>query len=125
MVNQDKLVTGNKKLDFEHQQILSVLIRLQEPELSTHQRILICEKLLHYVSEHIEEEEEMMYLYNYPDVEKHTDNHTYIQKQTLEAFAAFIKADVVSTKIIYDIFHDHIIDYDMPMVEYINKQKEI
>jgi len=124
MTNEEKLITGNKKLDLEHQQILSTLAKLQEP-LTKAQRILLCEILLQYISEHIEDEESFMKLKNYPDIEKHIDNHYYIQKETLRHFSDFINADIISTKAIYDLFHNHIIDYDIPMIKSTKKKKKL
>ena len=123
MTNEDKLITGNKTLDLEHQQILSTLQKLQEP-LTKDQRISLCESLLHYIGEHIEDEENFMISHDYPEVEKHIDSHYYVQKETLRHFSDFINADIISTKAIYDIFYNHIIEYDIPTVEYINTHKD-
>ena len=47
------ILIGDPRIDLEHQQIFSILEKLQEPNLSKSTRIATCEKLLHYVSEHI------------------------------------------------------------------------
>ena len=126
MSEQDKaIISGNAKIDIEHEQILSLTKDLQNINLPKASRIASCERLLHYISEHIIDEEQMMKLYYVPDMKEHIDNHTELQEQFLKSLGLFIKTGGSTGLYIQDIFIKHITTYDVSMVEYIRKQKEI
>ena len=123
MMDEKTIHTGIIKLDFEHQQILSALERLQEPSLPKSHRILICEKLLFYVNEHVLDEEREMDLQEYPGKEEHIASHADMQRAFLKDLASFIKLDKTSTTAIYTLFTEHISEYDIPMAKFLRGRK--
>lgn len=122
MIDEKTTHTGIIKLDFEHQQILSTLEKLKEATISKSHRILICERLLFYVNEHVKDEEVEMILYNYPDMEEHIVSHAEMQRVFLKALTSFIR-DKTSTDDIYTLFTDHILEYDIPMAKFLRDKK--
>lgn len=121
--SEQDVLTGDASLDAEHNQILSILNRLQEPSLSKTQRISICEKLLYYINDHIILEEQLMNVYNYPDKHNHAANHLRMQREFLKFLSSFIRGQGEAISNMYDTFVFHILDYDMPMATYIKNKK--
>ena len=124
MLGIDKSHTGIVKLDFEHQQILETLASLQEPNIPKAQRILICERLLFYIGQHVEEEEKEIAFYNVPRAEDILEDHIRMKSELLKHLSEFIKSSTKSTEHIYEMVVQHILEYDVPMAEFI-KSKQI
>jgi len=123
--NKQDILLGDARIDLEHQQIFSVLEKLQEPMLSKASRIAMCEKLLHYVNEHIKDEENMMTLYYVPDMKEHITAHQGLQESFIKSLGLFIKTGGSAGSYIQEVFVNHITTYDVSMVEHIRRQKEI
>lgn len=119
--NKD-IITGNAQLDFEHIQIFATLDRLQDNNLSQAIRISMCEKLLHYISEHCRDEELLMRQYDFPDIEAHLESHRDLQDGFIKRLSIFIKSGDIVGEEIRTIFYSHIIDVDLPMIKYINNK---
>lgn len=116
---QSLILTGNAQLDFEHSQILLTLDRLENKNLHQAARIITCEKLLHYISEHCKDEEALMKQYNYPDIDAHINHHLALQEEFLRNIGSFIKFGGINNNTIRTIFYNHILYVDIPMLEYI------
>jgi hemerythrin-like metal-binding protein len=123
MFKDKKIITGNAQIDFEHTQIFATLDRLQESGLSQAIRIAACEKLLHYISEHCMEEENLMREYNFPDIENHFETHRNLQTEFIKRLSQFIRHGGQVGNEIRTIFYNHIINVDLPMVAYIQSQQ--
>ncbi|MCI4435478.1 MAG: hemerythrin family protein [Ignisphaera sp.] len=117
------IITSNSKLDFEHAQIFATLDRLQEPGLSQAIRIAACEKLLHYISEHCVDEEDLMREYNFPGIENHFEAHRNLQTEFIKRLPQFIRQGGLVGDEIRTIFYNHIINVDLPMIAYIQSQQ--
>ena len=123
--NKQDILLGDARIDLEHQQILSTLERLQEPIVSKTLRIATCEKLLHYINQHIKDEENMMTLYYVPDMKEHITAHQGLQESFIKSLGLFIKTGGSAGSYIQEVFVNHITTYDVSMVEHIRRQKEI
>jgi len=125
-VDLDKLniTTGDYKLDTEHAQIFSILSKLQETTLSQTTRISICEKLLYYISNHCRDEEKLMNSYEYPDMFTHIEDHHKVQDSFIRSLSPFIKTGGVNVGLeIRQIFYKHIVEYDLPMIAFIQEKQ--
>lgn len=118
------ILTGDPELDSEHTQILSTLNRLHEPMVTLPQRIAICEKLLHYIDDHIVLEEYLMNMYGYPYRAEHQNSHILVQKEFIVALSAFLRGHAETISNVYDTFVFHIIDFDIPMATFIKAAME-
>jgi hemerythrin-like metal-binding protein len=118
------IVTGDSKLDFEHAQIFATLERLQDTTLSQTIRIAICEKLLHHISDHCQDEESLMKFYNFPDIENHLEAHRVLQDNFLRNLSVFIRRGGPIGLEIKEFFYNHIVNIDLPMIDFIRSQQD-
>jgi len=123
--NNKNILVGDPRLDLEHQQILSTLERLQEPIVSKTLRIATCEKLLHYINQHVVDEEAIMRLYNVPNMEEHFQEHINLQEHFISLLGTFIKNGGSINYKVKEAFIHHIEIYDINMIGHIRKQKEL
>ena len=118
------IITGDRELDLEHAQIFSTLATLEDEKMSQSMRIGVCEKLLHYISEHCRNEEDLMRFHQYPDSIFHEEKHRDLQDGFLKTLSLFIKQGGSTIIDIRKMFYDHVIYVDMPMITFIqNKNK--
>jgi hemerythrin-like metal-binding protein len=124
MVIPDKseILTGNSKIDLEHTQIFDTLDRLQDDNMSQSMRIAACEKLLHYISEHCRDEEDLMRFHQYPKLEQHKEAHRNLQEAFLKDLSKFIKTGGEAAYKIRTILYEHVLYTDLPMIRYIQDQ---
>jgi hemerythrin-like metal-binding protein len=113
------IITGNRQIDFEHAQIFSTLATLEDITMSQSMRIGACEKLLHYISDHCRNEEDLMNFHQYPDKVFHEEKHRDLQDNFLKTLSAFIKQGGGATSDVHKMFYDHIFYVDMPMIRFI------
>ena len=118
------LVTGEHDLDFEHAQVFTILNNLADSSLSRSMRIATCERLLHYISEHCKEEENLMKFHQYPDLEDHMEKHRELQDTFLKSLSEFIKQGGTASEDIHKLFYDHILHIDLPMIRFIQSKKK-
>jgi hemerythrin-like metal-binding protein len=121
----NEIITGDPKLDFEHAQIFATLGRLQDPGLSQAIRIASCERLLHYISEHCKDEEDLMKAHAFPDIEVHLEAHRDLQEAFLKRLSSFIRCGGIVGDEIKAIFYSHIINVDIPMIAYIRHENKL
>ena len=119
------IITGDSRLDFEHAQIFATLDRLQVPGISQAIRIAACERLLHYISEHCADEEQLMRQYNFPDIDNHLESHRNLQEFFLKKLSVFIRHGGQVGDEIREVFYNHIINVDLPMIAYIRKEDDL
>ena len=117
-----QILTGHARLDFEHFQILNALEKLTESYLTQSSRIALCEKLLHYISDHCKDEEHLMVLYDYPESESHIEQHSILQQKFLENIGLFIKENGINAETVRNLFYNHITYTDMPFIEYMKQE---
>ena len=122
--DREKISVGNIKIDLEHQQIFATLERIENACLSKQDMILVCERLVHYISDHVLEEELLMIRNKYPNLQEHQSSHTELQKIFLNVLDEFAKTGNKSDHVI-DAFTEHIITHDIPMIEYINNKDKL
>ena len=116
------IITGHPQLDFEHAQIIHSLNQLHDSTLSQSMRIVMCENLLHYISDHCKDEESLMELYEYPLLQEHIEAHAAIQEGFLKNIGAFIMFGASAGDRIHIIFYNHIINVDIPFINYMKEQ---
>lgn len=122
--DKSSITTGDSELDFEHAQIFATLERLQDSSLSQAIRIAACEKLLHYISDHCQDEEVLMKFYKFPDIENHLQAHRDLQDNFLKNLSNFIRKGGSIGLEIKTIFYNHIVNVDLPMIEFIRSQQD-
>ena len=120
-----EIITGDARLDFEHAQIFATLDRLQVPGISQAVRITSCERLLHYISEHCADEEQLMRQYNFPAIEDHLESHRNLQEFFLKKLSEFIRHGGKVGDEIREIFYNHIINVDLPMIAHIRQENSL
>jgi hemerythrin-like metal-binding protein len=123
--DKNQITTGNSKLDLEHTQIFDTLDRLQDENMSQAMRIAACERLLHYISEHCRDEEDLMRFHQYPKLEQHKEAHRNLQEAFLRDLSKFIKTGGESAYKIRVVLYEHVLHVDLPMIKYVQTQIQI
>lgn len=122
----DKLLTGIKIIDEQHQAIFSIANQLHH-SISHNQHKSIFLPLLHALLElteqHFETEEKMMIESNYPGFEVHKKKHEAVLKKTKTIMAMYESDDFISTslvsKFITTTVEMHIPDEDLSMAKHL------
>jgi len=119
------IITGDRKLDIEHNQIFSIVDNLQDTAMPQSLRIASCEKLLHNISEHCKDEEDLMRFHDYPGIEAHKEAHRHLQDNFLKSLSQFIRVGGIVNEEIRTMFYNHVINIDMPMIKYIQNRTKL
>lgn len=123
LVWNDELATGVPMLDEQHQAIFSCVTELEravgeKTMLSTFHAM---EQLRSYVHEHFAEEERLMTVSGYPDIEAHAAEHREFRHRLYELRRTYLAHDI-STELITMLrqwLTSHVAGTDMDYVPYL------
>jgi len=85
----DDYMTGISEIDFQHQYFLGLIARVEKRFIAGMDSYLTSRhfnEILEYASFHFTSEENIMLLYNYPEIKLHQEQH----KDLLEEIATFL-----------------------------------
>ncbi|MBU3916292.1 bacteriohemerythrin, partial [bacterium] len=102
------------KMDKQHQKLFSIGEKLSSAIDSTNMKPMIeraLEFLVDYTKVHLTEEEALMALYNYPELDSHRKKHKKLTEQVLELQAQYKKDSVKLDATFFDFFRDWIITH--------------
>jgi len=123
----DRYKIGHSRVDTQHQQLFELgnqIVEASNDEELTHLLML----LYQHTREHFSAEENLMKQTNYPDYDRHVEQHNQMLDRLIEISKTVQKKqwDPVDIKIFMTNWVlVHIIEEDMPLGEYLNKTSNI
>ena len=125
----EELATGVPTLDEQHQALFHCVAELERATiegtmLSTFHAL---GQLRRYTLEHFREEERLMRLANYPDIDTHIAEHRDFSQRLFELGRSFLDHDLSAELImlLHDWLARHVVDTDMGYVPYLAVRRAI
>ncbi|TYQ30402.1 bacteriohemerythrin [Pseudanabaena sp. UWO310] len=130
---QEKYLTGNLQVDRQHQQIFEIVNALHEAVVAR-ESIYRLQELLEYLAthtiEHFQSEEALMMAMDYPDYDRHKQNHDRLLSvvdslllQMRDCHTVTITTDI--TQFLTDWLSHHIKGEDRKMIHFLQKSAVI
>lgn len=127
----DKLHTGNKKVDQQHSELNELIVELgrmdsHDEDSAAIERMLY--RILHYASVHFHDEEELMERIGYPGLERQKRLHSDFANKATRLASEYVVGPVrPSLASIQSFMRDwllrHVLDEDLHMAEYIQERQ--
>ena len=128
-----RLETGIELIDEQHRELFEMIDQLELAIYSgsaSHELKSIFEYLNSYIAEHLEAEERLLRECNYPDFEKHAEEHDKFRKSIAEMSASY-KKNGGDNYLALDVdkhlrkwWENHILKMDMAYIPFVRKEAD-
>ncbi|SCA55739.1 putative Hemerythrin-like metal-binding domain-containing protein [Candidatus Terasakiella magnetica] len=125
---KDEYSVGDGEIDRQHQNLFSLIDRLEDHDLDASALAITFDKLDLYVGEHFADEEEKLIACNYDDLDAHIRQHNEFRDWLNTAKESFKSANEANMSIgsnVHDFLRDwllsHILTADQAYKDWINK----
>ena len=121
-------VTGDKKVDTQHQQLFDMVNEIHDSIMANHGRevlVPVLKRLAKYTVEHFATEEALMQRTNYPGYAAHKAQHDELTAKAVEIIQGYesgkITLPMTLSRFLTDWLRNHIKKSDLEMIKHVQK----